>query len=86
MPGGALMILKNFRDDDLKRNCLLQCDVSASLPAEATQDTVREKFVPQLKTIRTFTEAQAKCFIRDAAEGLAYCEKLARPSLVPLSS
>ncbi|CDJ36093.1 protein kinase, PfPK7 homolog, putative [Eimeria mitis] len=68
MAGGALMILKNVRDDESERSCLLGSDASA----EATQDTLREKFVPQLKTMRTFTEAQAKCFIRDAAEGLAY--------------
>ncbi|CDJ48548.1 protein kinase, PfPK7 homolog, putative [Eimeria brunetti] len=72
MAGGALMVLKSVRDDDSERGCMLESDASASLPTEATQDGLREKFIPQLKTLRTFTEAQAKCFIRDAAEGLAY--------------
>ncbi|CDJ61876.1 protein kinase, PfPK7 homolog, putative [Eimeria maxima] len=66
------MILKSIRDDNLEQSCLLESDASAALPADATQDALREKFVPQLKTMWTFTEAQAKCFIRDAAEGLEY--------------
>ncbi|CDJ40569.1 protein kinase, PfPK7 homolog, putative [Eimeria tenella] len=74
LPGGALMVLNPMRDEELVRSCQLSSDAPEPVVADmsVTEDIIREKFTPQLETLRTFTEAQAKCFIRDAAEGLAY--------------
>lgn len=57
----------------------------SSLPS-GSPGACEEVFVPLLKGQRTFTEAQAKCFVRDAALGLAYREaslSVAEPSQRP---
>lgn len=75
LPCGALMLLKPVRDEAADRSLSMQSDASPTLPLDGAsfQDLPqREIFVPQLERQRTFTEAQAKCFIRDAAEGVAY--------------
>ncbi|KAL8435793.1 hypothetical protein ACSSS7_002170 [Eimeria intestinalis] len=83
LEGGALMVLKSVRDEatSVARGSLqVECDTSSSpvMPEAASiHDTPqREVFVPQLKCQRTFTEAQAKCFIRDAAEGVLYLHEV----------
>lgn len=72
------MLLKPLREEAAERDLSMESDTSLVLPLDGTvvQDAPqREVFVPQLDKQRIFTEAQAKCFIRDAAEGVAYCEQ-----------
>ncbi|KAL8449032.1 hypothetical protein Emed_003384 [Eimeria media] len=81
LEGGALMVLKSVRDEaaSLARGAVQVESESSPRMNEtaALHDTPqREVFVPQLECQRTFTEAQAKCFIRDAAEGVLYHVKV----------
>lgn len=69
------MQLKPVRDEMIEREFSLEPDTLQSIEGMSIQDVpVREAFFPQLDAQRVFTEAQAKCFIRDAAEGLSYRE------------
>ncbi|XP_026191949.1 calcium/calmodulin-dependent protein kinase kinase 1 [Cyclospora cayetanensis] len=74
--GGALMVLRPLRDGMQERSHLLKSGQSPTVSVDGTKTAhytaLREGFVPQLRSQRTFTEAQAKCFIRDAAEGVSY--------------
>ncbi|KAL8275972.1 hypothetical protein Esti_000088 [Eimeria stiedai] len=81
LEGGALMVLKSVRDEaaSVARGSVQdESELSPAMPeATAIHDTPqREVFVPQLECQRTFTEAQAKCFIRDAAEGVLYLHEV----------
>lgn len=73
LSGGALMLLKPVRDEMTEPELALEPDTLQPMEGMSIQDVpVREAFFPQLDAQRVFTEAQAKCFIRDTAEGLAY--------------
>lgn len=75
LPGGALMLFKSFREDMAERDPAAEPETSLMLPLDGTSAhdiPQREIFLPLLDGQRTFTETQAKCFIRDAAEGVAY--------------
>lgn len=73
------MLLKPLREDVAERDFAAEPETPLMLQPDGmlVHDTPqREIFVPQLDGQRTFTESQAKCFIRDAAEGVAYCKRL----------
>ncbi|KAL8448248.1 hypothetical protein Emag_004016 [Eimeria magna] len=81
LEGGALMVLKSVRDEaasSTRGAVQVESELSPKM-AEATaihDSPQREVFVPQLECQRAFTEAQAKCFIRDAAEGVLYLHEV----------
>ncbi|KAL8427596.1 hypothetical protein Efla_005771 [Eimeria flavescens] len=77
LEAGALMVLRSAREEasspgDCPSGSEASLQTQSGGAAARDSSPPRELFVPQLEGQRTFTEAQAKCFVRDAAEGVLY--------------